>query len=302
MDLEALKDAVILGDVKGSILLTEVAIQAGHSPQKILEEALAPAMEIVGDKFRCNEVYVPEVLVAARAMKKSLALLKPLLTQTGVKPVATAVIGTVKGDLHDIGKNLVCMMLEGAGFEVVDAGADVAPEKFVQAVKETKAQILGISSLLTTTMLGMKDVLRALEQADLRKQVKVMVGGAPVTQSFADGSAPTPTARTPQWRRTRPRSCSASDKSEKRFGPRTSCHDRGGAGVREFLSMSHEPRATSRSKRHLIACEVFRDEFEAVCPPEMARTYLEQGLHRTPGKMPAAIQAVMDGLPADTEP
>jgi 5-methyltetrahydrofolate--homocysteine methyltransferase len=186
MDLDALKEAVILGDVKGSILLTEVAIQAGHSAQKILEEALAPAMEIVGDKFRCNEVYVPEVLVAARAMKKSLALLKPLLTQTGVKPVATAVIGTVKGDLHDIGKNLVCMMLEGAGFEVVDVGADVAPEKFVQAVKDTKAQILGISTLLTTTMLGMKDVLRALEQADLRKQVKVMVGGAPVTQSFAD--------------------------------------------------------------------------------------------------------------------
>jgi 5-methyltetrahydrofolate--homocysteine methyltransferase len=186
MDLEALKEAVILGDVKGSSLLTEVAIQAGHSPQKILEEALAPAMEIVGDKFRCNEVYVPEVLVAARAMKKSLALLKPLLTQTGVKPVATAVIGTVKGDLHDIGKNLVCMMLEGAGFEVVDVGADVAPAKFVQAVKDTKAQILGISTLLTTTMLGMKDILMALEQADLRKQVKVMVGGAPVTQSFAD--------------------------------------------------------------------------------------------------------------------
>jgi 5-methyltetrahydrofolate--homocysteine methyltransferase len=186
MDLEALKEAVILGDVKGSNLLTEVAIQAGHSPQRILEEALAPAMEIVGDKFRCNEVYVPEVLVAARAMKKSLALLKPLLTQTGVKPVATAVIGTVKGDLHDIGKNLVCMMLEGAGFEVVDVGADVAPEKFVQAVKDTKAQILGISALLTTTMMGMKDVLRALEQADLRKRAKVMVGGAPVTQSFAD--------------------------------------------------------------------------------------------------------------------
>ena len=186
MDLDALKEAVVLGDVKGSNLLTEVALQAGHSPQKILEEALAPAMEIVGDKFRCNEVYVPEVLVAARAMKKSLALLKPLLTQTGVRPVATAVIGTVKGDLHDIGKNLVCMMLEGAGFEVVDVGADVTPEKFVQAMKDAKAQILGISTLLTTTMLGMKDVMKALEQADLRKRVKVMVGGAPVTQSFAD--------------------------------------------------------------------------------------------------------------------
>jgi 5-methyltetrahydrofolate--homocysteine methyltransferase len=186
MDLDALKDAVINGDAKGCTLLTEVAIQAGYSPQKILTEALVPAMQIVGDKFRCNEVYVPEVLVAARAMKKSLGLLKPLLTQTGAKPVGTAVIGTVKGDLHDIGKNLVGMMLEGAGFEVIDLGADVAPDKFVQAAKDTKAQIVGISTLLTTTMLGMKDVLRALERAELRSKVKVMVGGAPVTQSFAD--------------------------------------------------------------------------------------------------------------------
>jgi len=119
-------------------------------------------------------------------MKKSLGLLKPLLTQTGAKPVGTAVIGTVKGDLHDIGKNLVGMMLEGAGFEVLDLGADVAPEKFVQAAKDTGAQIVGISTLLTTTMLGMKDVLQALERAELRAKVKVMVGGAPVTQSFAD--------------------------------------------------------------------------------------------------------------------
>jgi len=186
MDLDALKDAVINGDAKGCTLLTEVAIQAGHSPQKILTEALVPAMQVVGDKFRCNEVYVPEVLVAARAMKKSLGLLKPLLTQTGAKPVGTAVIGTVKGDLHDIGKNLVGMMLEGAGFEVIDLGADVAPDKFVQAAKDTRAQIVGISTLLTTTMLGMKDVLQALERAELRSKVKVMVGGAPVTQSFAD--------------------------------------------------------------------------------------------------------------------
>jgi len=185
MDLDALKEAVIGGDAKGCTLLTEVAIQAGHSPERILTEALIPAMQIVGDKFRCNEVYVPEVLVAARAMKKSLGLLKPLLTKTGAKPVGTAVIGTVKGDLHDIGKNLVAMMLEGAGFEVVDLGADVAPEKFVQAAKDTGAQIVGISTLLTTTMLGMKDVLRALQQADLRSRVKVMVGGAPVTQGFA---------------------------------------------------------------------------------------------------------------------
>jgi 5-methyltetrahydrofolate--homocysteine methyltransferase len=185
MDLNALKDAVIAGDSKGCTVLTEVAIKAGHAPQKILNEALIPAMEIVGEKFRCNEVYVPEVLVAARAMKKSLAILKPLLAQTGVKPVGVAVMGSVKGDLHDIGKNLVCMMLEGAGFEVVDLGTDVSPEKFVQAAKDSKAQILGMSTLLTTTMLGMKDVMAALEKAELRGKVKVMVGGAPVTQSFA---------------------------------------------------------------------------------------------------------------------
>ena len=185
MDLDALRDAVIAGDVKGCTLLTDVALQAGHPPQKILTEALIPAMQEVGDKFRCNEVYVPEVLVAARAMKKSLALLKPLLTQTGAKPVGTAVIGTVKGDLHDIGKNLVGMMLEGAGFEVIDLGADVAPDKFVQAAKDSGAQLVGISTLLTTTMLGMRDVLSALERADLRSKVKVMVGGAPVTQGFA---------------------------------------------------------------------------------------------------------------------
>ncbi|OGB89980.1 MAG: methyltransferase [candidate division NC10 bacterium RIFCSPLOWO2_02_FULL_66_22] len=186
MDLNALKEAVINGDLKGCTILTEVAIQAGYAPQKVLTEALVPAMEVVGEKFRCNEVYVPEVLVAARAMKKSLSLLKPLLIQTGAKPVGVAVAGTVKGDLHDIGKNLVCMMWEGAGFEVVDLGADVTPDKFVQAVKDTSAQIVGISTLLTTTMLGMRDVIQALERAQLREKVKVMVGGAPVTQAYAN--------------------------------------------------------------------------------------------------------------------
>ncbi|MFA5027654.1 MAG: corrinoid protein [Candidatus Methylomirabilota bacterium] len=185
MDLTALKEAVIAGDAKGCTVLTEVAIKAGHAPQTILNEALIPGMEVVGEKFRCNEVYVPEVLVAARAMKKSLAILKPLLAQTGAKPVGVAVMGSVKGDLHDIGKNLVCMMLEGAGFEVVDLGTDVPPEKFVQAAKDSKAQIVGMSTLLTTTMLGMKDVIAALDRAALRGQVKVMVGGAPVTESFA---------------------------------------------------------------------------------------------------------------------
>ncbi len=185
MDLNALKEAVINGDLRGCTVLTEVAIQAGIPPQKILNEALVLGMEIVGEKFRCNEVYVPEVLVAARAMKKSLSMLKPLLTQTGVKPVGIAVAGTVKGDLHDIGKNLVCMMWEGAGFEVVDLGTDVAPEKFVQAVKDAGAQIVGISTLLTTTMLNMRDVIQALDRAQLRDKVKVLVGGAPVTETFA---------------------------------------------------------------------------------------------------------------------
>ncbi len=185
MDLNALKEAVINGDLKGCTVLTEVAIKAGYPPQTILNEALVPGMEVVGEKFRCNEVYVPEVLVAARAMKKSLAMLKPLLAQTGAKPVGVAVAGTVKGDLHDIGKNLVCMMWEGAGFEVVDLGTDVAPEKFVQAVKDSGAQIVGISTLLTTTMLNMRDVIQALVRAQLRDKVKVMVGGAPVTQTFA---------------------------------------------------------------------------------------------------------------------
>jgi len=185
MDLSALKEAVINGDLKGCTVLTEVAIKAGYPPQKILNEALVPGMEVVGEKFRCNELYVPEVLVAARAMKKSLAMLKPLLIETGAKPVGVAVAGTVKGDLHDIGKNLVCMMWEGAGFEVVDLGTDVAPEKFVQAVKDSGAQIVGISTLLTTTMLNMRDVIQALDRAQLRDKVKVMVGGAPVTQTFA---------------------------------------------------------------------------------------------------------------------
>lgn len=185
MDLTALKEAVINGDLKGCTVLTEVAIKAGYPPQKILTEALVPGMHVVGEKFRCNEVYVPEVLVAARAMKKSLAMLKPLLTETGAKPVGVAVAGTVKGDLHDIGKNLVCMMWEGAGFEVVDLGTDVSPEKFVQGVKDSGAQIVGISTLLTTTMLNMREVIQALERAQLRDKVKVMVGGAPVTQTFA---------------------------------------------------------------------------------------------------------------------
>ena len=185
MDLNALKEAVINGDLKGCTVLTEVAIKAGYPPQKILNEALVPGMEVVGEKFRCNEVYVPEVLVAARAMKKSLAMLKPLLIQTGVKPVGVAVAGTVKGDLHDIGKNLVCMMAEGAGFEVHDIGVDQSVDKFMAAAEKCKPDIIGMSALLTTTMTYMKTVIDGFQAAGLT-QIKMAVGGAPISQMFAD--------------------------------------------------------------------------------------------------------------------
>jgi 5-methyltetrahydrofolate--homocysteine methyltransferase len=173
--------------------LVEKALADKVPPAKILNEGLLQGMGIIGDKFKKNEVYVPEVLIAARAMKAGMEILKPKLVAAGVEPLATAVIGTVKGDLHDIGKNLVGMMLEGAGFRVVDGGIDVTPEKFVQLAKESKARVIGVSALLTTTMTNMKLVVDAVREAALA--TKVMVGGAPVTQSFcdeigADGYAP----------------------------------------------------------------------------------------------------------------
>jgi 5-methyltetrahydrofolate--homocysteine methyltransferase len=173
--------------------LVEKAISEGVPPAKVLNEGLLQGMGIIGDKFKKNEVYVPEVLIAARAMKAGMDVLKPKLVAAGVQPLGTAVIGTVKGDLHDIGKNLVGMMLEGAGLRVVDAGIDVAPEKFVQLARENQAQVVGVSALLTTTMTNMKLVVDAVKESGLK--VKVMVGGAPVTQAFsdeigADGYAP----------------------------------------------------------------------------------------------------------------
>ena len=163
--------------------LVEKALAEGVAPAKILNEGLLKGMGIIGEKFKKNEVYVPEVLIAARAMKAGMEVLKPKLVAAGVQPLATAVIGTVKGDLHDIGKNLVGMMLEGAGFKVVDAGIDVSPEKFVQLAKESGAQIVGVSALLTTTMTNMKLVVAAVKDAKL--QTKVMVGGAPLTENYA---------------------------------------------------------------------------------------------------------------------
>ncbi|MHB0936968.1 MAG: corrinoid protein [Armatimonadota bacterium] len=195
VDLQALADNIIKGKKNPAVELTQQAIAEGIAPQTIVNDGLIAGMAVVGERFKKNEFYVPEVLIAARAMKECMLLLKPLMADAGVKPVGTVVIGTVKGDLHDIGKNLVAMMLQGNGFEVVDMGVDVAPEKFIDAIKESKAEVIALSALLTTTMPGMKQVIDALEAAGIRGDVKVMIGGAPVTQKFsdeigADGYAP----------------------------------------------------------------------------------------------------------------
>ena len=166
--------------------LVEKAIAANLPVKQILDEGLIAGMNVVGTKFKANEFYVPEVLIAARAMNAGMALLKPLLKAAGVKAKATACVGTVKGDLHDIGKNLVCMMLEGAGYNVVDLGVNVDATKFVEEAKKHDAQLIGMSALLTTTMGAMKSTVDAIKDAGLKGKVKIMVGGAPLTQSFAD--------------------------------------------------------------------------------------------------------------------
>jgi len=186
VDLQELADNIIKGKKNPAVELTKQAIEEGVHPQAIISNGLIAGMAVVGDRFKKNEFYVPEVLIAARAMKECMAVLKPLLADSGVKPVGTVVIGTVKGDLHDIGKNLVAMMLQGNGFEVVDMGVDVSAEKFVEAVKEHHPNAVALSALLTTTMPSMKEIIDGLEAAGLRGKVKVMIGGAPVTQKFAD--------------------------------------------------------------------------------------------------------------------
>jgi 5-methyltetrahydrofolate--homocysteine methyltransferase len=175
--------------------LTQGALQGGESADAILKKGLIPAMDRIGLQFKNNEIYIPEVLIAARAMHAGLAVLKPLLAKSGSVSMGKVVLGTVKGDLHDIGKNLVGMMAEGAGFEIVDAGIDVSPEKFIQAAKEHGAQVIGMSSLLTTTMVQMKETIAKIKEAGLNPKVKTIIGGAPVTQEFAkqigaDGYAP----------------------------------------------------------------------------------------------------------------
>jgi 5-methyltetrahydrofolate--homocysteine methyltransferase len=183
--LNQISEAILNGDNKIVPGAVQAALDAGLEPGRILTEAMIPAMEKVGKLFEEGEYFVPEMLISARAMQAGLGVLKPRLVASGVKVTGRVAIGTVKGDLHDIGKNLVAMMLEGAGFEVIDLGTDVTPEKFVECVKAQNVDIVAMSALLTTTMPNMKVTLNALTEAAVRNKVKVMIGGAPVTDAYA---------------------------------------------------------------------------------------------------------------------
>ncbi len=183
-DLSKLSEAIIKGDQATAVEVTTQALDEGTSPETVLNDGLIGGMNVIGVRFKNNEVYIPEVLIAARAMKSAMEILEPKLVEAGVEPVGKYVMGTVQGDLHDIGKNLVVMMLKGAGFEVADIGIDVSPEKFVENIKSSGAHIVGISALLTTTMPAMEKTIQVIKEADAN--VKIMVGGAPVTQNYAD--------------------------------------------------------------------------------------------------------------------
>jgi len=185
-DLQGIATALIAGKRNDVAEKVKQALAEKVEPAKILNEGLIAGMQVVGTKFKNNEFYVPEVLIAARAMKAGMEILAPQLAAAGVQPIAKVVIGTVKGDLHDIGKNLVAMMLQGGGFEVIDLGTDVPAEKFVQTAQEKGAKIIAMSALLTTTMPQMSTVVKALQEAGLAGKVKSMIGGAPVTQDFCD--------------------------------------------------------------------------------------------------------------------
>lgn len=192
-DFHPLTQAIIAGKRKEVPALVQQCLDAGESAGSIVEHRLVPGMAIVGEKFKCNEIFVPEMLIAARAMKEALKILEPKLVAAGIRPEYTAVIGTVEGDLHDIGKNLVAMMWKGANMEVIDLGVNVPPAKFAEAVKQHNPQLLGLSALLTTTMPAMRDSIKLVRSTGLA--VKVIVGGAPITQEFAreigaDGYAP----------------------------------------------------------------------------------------------------------------
>jgi 5-methyltetrahydrofolate--homocysteine methyltransferase len=186
VDLQKLYDAILNGDAKTSAALTHEALGEKVPPLEIIQRAMVPAMDEVGHRFECQDYFVPELLLSARAMKAALEPLRPLLAASGAQPAGKVVIGTVKGDLHDIGKNLVAALLEGGGFEIIDLGVDVAPEKFVDTVQNTGANIVCLSALLTVTMMSMKTTIEALQAAGIRERVTVLIGGAPVTRQFAE--------------------------------------------------------------------------------------------------------------------
>jgi len=185
-DPAELYNAILTGNAKKAEEVTKAAIAAKTDPSALVQKYMIPAMDEVGRRFECNEYFVPELLIAARAMKTALELITPHLVASGAEPMGRVVIGTVQGDLHDIGKNLVASMLEGGGFQVIDLGVDVPAEKFVEAAKEKDGTILALSALLTTTMTMMKNVIDALQKAGVRSKVKVMIGGAPITQQYAN--------------------------------------------------------------------------------------------------------------------
>ena len=184
-DLKKLYDAVIEGDANTTLEMTKAALADGMTPEELVAKYMIPAIDEVGKRFEAEDYFVPELLLLGRAMKGALEVLRPLLAASGAKPAGKVIIGTVKGDLHDIGKNLVAAMLEGAGFEVTDLGTDVSPEKFVEAVSAKSANIVCLSALLTVTMPAMKTMLEALRSAGVRDRVKVMIGGAPATDRYA---------------------------------------------------------------------------------------------------------------------
>jgi 5-methyltetrahydrofolate--homocysteine methyltransferase len=183
-NLKLLADAIIKGDQNTAVQITKTAIQERTAAEKILNEGLIAGMDVIGTRFKNNQVYIPEVLIAARAMKMAMQILEPELVKAGVKPIGKLVIGTVQGDLHDLGKNLVAMMLKGAGFDVIDLGVDVTSDKFIQQAKAAGANLIGMSALLTTTMPAMEKTIQAIKKSNL--STKVMIGGAPVTQGYAD--------------------------------------------------------------------------------------------------------------------
>ena len=186
VDVKKITENLIQGNAPQVRKLVQEAIDGGEDTGMILKEGLLAGMSVIGDRFKKNECYIPEVLVAARAMKEGMELLRPLIFEGNIRNAGTVVLGTVTGDLHDIGKNLVGMMLEGAGFDIIDVGIDVPAEKFIETAKEHNAPIIGLSCLLTTTMPALQDVIESVNSSQLNRKVKVMIGGAPITQGYAD--------------------------------------------------------------------------------------------------------------------